>query len=146
MGIIKVDPFRGFDHMLRRMNDVFEDVQRGGVRFEVGDFTPRVDISDDEKQLTISAELPGITKQDVKITVNEDRILTLRGEKRREEKHEDKNFMRVERSYGSFTRSFALPDNVDTESVQASFTDGVLKITLDKTMPAEPKEQEINIQ
>lgn len=146
MGIIKVDPFRGFDTMMRRMNDVFDDVQRGGIRFEVGDFTPRVDISDDENALTIHAELPGIAKDAVKITVSEDRVLTIRGEKKREEKHEDKNYMRVERSYGTFTRSFALPDTVDSENIAANFKDGVLTITMAKREPAKPKELEVAIQ
>jgi len=146
MGIIKVDPFRGFDTMMRRMNDVFDDVQRGGIRFEVGDFSPRVDISDDVNALTINAELPGISKDDVKITVNEDNVLTIRGEKKREEKTEDKNYMRVERSYGSFTRSFALPDTVDSENVSASFKDGVLTISMAKREPAKPKELEVAIQ
>jgi HSP20 family protein len=145
MGIIKVDPFRGFDSMMRRMNDVFEDVNRGGVRFEMGDFTPRVDISNDDKQLVINAELPGITKEDVKITISDDSILTLRGEKKREEKHEDKDYMRVERSYGSFTRSFALPDGIDKNSVKANFSDGILKITLERVAPEEPKELEVSI-
>ena len=146
MGIIKVDPFRGFDTMMRRMNDVFDDVQRGGIRFEVGDFSPRVDIADDENALTINAELPGIGKDDVKITVNEDNVLTIRGEKKREEKTEDKNYMRVERSYGSFTRSFALPDTVDSENISASFKDGVLTIAMAKREPARPKELEVTIQ
>ena len=146
MGIIKVDPFRGFDTMMRRMNDVFDDVQRGGIRFEVGDFSPRVDIADDENALTINAELPGIGKDDVKITVNEDNVLTIRGEKKREEKTEDKNYMRVERSYGSFTRSFALPDTVDSENISASFKDGVLTIAMAKREPAKPKELEVTIQ
>jgi len=146
MGIIKVDPFRGFDTMMRRMNDVFDDVQRGGIRFEVGDFSPRVDIADDEKALTINAELPGIAKDDVKITVNGDNVLTIRGEKKREETQEEKNYMRVERSYGSFTRSFALPDTVDSQNISASFTDGVLTISLAKREPAKPKELEVTIQ
>ncbi len=146
MGIIKVDPFRGFDTMMRRVNEVFDDVQRGGIRFEVGDFAPRVDISDDDKALMITAELPGINKEDVKITVNEDNVLTIRGEKRREEKHEEKNYMRVERSYGSFTRSFALPDTVISDDVKASFDNGVLTIALAKREPAKPKELEVAIQ
>ena len=77
MGIIKVDPFRGFDTMMRRVNEVFDDVQRGGIRFEVGDFAPRVDISDDDKALMITAELPGINKEDVKITM-QNNVLTIR--------------------------------------------------------------------
>lgn len=148
MSIIKVDPFRGFDSMMRRMNDVFEEVNRGGIRFEVGDFTPRVDIAETDSALTVHAELPGIDKKDVKITVNDGNILTIAGEKKREEKTEDKekNYMRIERSYGSFARSFTLPDNVSTENINAAFDNGVLTITVPKKEPAKPKELEVTIQ
>jgi HSP20 family protein len=145
MGIIKVDPFRGFDSMIRRVNEVFDDVNRGGIRFEIGDFTPRVDISDTDAALTFHAELPGMSKEDVKISITDGNMLTIRGEKKREEKTEEKNFLRVERSWGSFTRSFALPDNLDTDKVNAEFENGVLNVAIPKREPSKPKEQEINI-
>lgn len=148
MSIIKVDPFRGFDTMMRRMNDVFDEVNRGGIRFEVGDFTPRVDVAETDGSITLHAELPGIDKKDVKITINDGNILTIAGEKKREEKTEDKekNYMRIERSYGSFARSFTLPDNVATENISAAFDNGVLTITVPKKEPAKPKELEVTIQ
>jgi len=146
MSIIKVDPFRGFDTMMRRMNDVFEDLNRGGMRFEIGEFTPRVDVAEDDKQVTFHAELPGMGKEDVKVTINDDNVLIISGEKKREEKTEQKNYMRVERSYGSFTRSFLLPENLATENVDAKFENGVLNIAIPKKEPAKPKQQEITIQ
>jgi HSP20 family protein len=146
MSIIKVDPFRGLDTMMRRMNDVFEDINRGGIRFEIGEFTPRVDVAEDDKQVTFHAELPGIAKEDVKVTITDENVLTISGEKKREEKTEDKNYMRVERSYGSFTRSFVLPADLATESVDAKFEHGVLHIAIPKKEPAKPKQQEITIQ
>ncbi|MBI2793991.1 MAG: Hsp20/alpha crystallin family protein [Ignavibacteria bacterium] len=145
MGIIKVDPFRGFDNMLRRVGEVFDDVNRGGVRFEIGDFSPRVDIADTDTSITFHAELPGLVKSDVKIAITDGNVLTIRGEKKREEKTEEKNFLRVERSWGSFTRSFALPDNLDTSKVDASFENGVLNVSIPKAEPSKPKEQEISI-
>jgi len=145
MGIIKVDPFRGFDNMLRRFNEVVEDVNRGGIRFEIGDFSPRVDIADTDGAVTFHAELPGLSKDDVKISITDSNVLTIRGEKKREEKKEEKNFLRVERSWGSFTRSFALPDNLNTDKVDASFENGVLNISIPKMEPAKSKEQEVNI-
>lgn len=145
MGIIKVDPFRGLDTVMRRVNDFYEDVNRGGIRFEVGDFQPRVDISEDATSVTIHAELPGIAKEDVKITITDQSVLTIRGEKKRETKSAERNFMRIERSYGSFTRSFTLPDNLKNSDVNASFDGGVLTITIPKAEPAKPKEQEITI-
>jgi HSP20 family protein len=146
MSIIKVDPFRSFDGVLRRMNDVFDDLQKGGIRFEVGDFSPRVDIADSATEVTLHAELPGLEKENVKITINEQNVLTIRGEKKREEKTEERNYMRVERSYGSFARSFALPDKLRTAEISASFNNGVLTITIPKAEPVLPTEQEITIQ
>jgi HSP20 family protein len=146
MTMIKVDPFRGFDTVVRRMGDVFDDIQRGGIRFEVGDFNPRVDVANDANGLTIHAELPGMEKSDVKITITDGNVLTIRGEKKREEQHKEKNFMRVERSFGSFARSFTLPDGMRTDAVNASFENGVLTITIPKTEPVAPQEQEISIQ
>jgi len=145
MSIIKVDPFRNFDSMFRRMNNVIDDIQKGGIRFEVGDFSPRVDVAEGAANIIIHAELPGLAKENVRITINEQNVLTLRGEKVREEKSEDKNFVRVERSFGSFSRSFVLPDNLATDNVQASFDNGVLTVTIPKREPAKPKEQEISI-
>ena len=146
MGIIKVDPFRGLDSMVRRMGDVFDDVQRTGVRFEVGDFTPRVDVTEDDNHVVFAVELPGLAKDDVKITITDENILTIRGEKKREEKHESKNYMRTERSFGSFTRSFVLPDDINNESINAVFNNGVLNVELAKREPAQPKEIEVTIQ
>jgi HSP20 family protein len=145
MSIIKVEPFRGFEHMFRRVNALMDDIDKGGIRFEIGQFTPRVDIAESDKALMIHAELPGMAKDDVKITVSDDNILTIRGEKKREEKTEDKNYMRVERAYGSFTRSFTLPDNLDTARIAAQFENGVLNVSIPKTEPVKPKETEISI-
>ena len=146
MTMIKVDPFRSFDTVVRRMGDVFDDIQRGGIRFEVGEFSPRVDVSNNASGVTFHVELPGIEKNDVKITITDGNILTIRGEKKREEKHEGSNYMRVERSFGSFTRSFTLPDGLRTDTVNANFDNGVLSISIEKAEPVAPKEQEINIQ
>lgn len=144
MTLVKFEPFRGFESLSRRMNEIFGDLEKG-VRFEIGDFSPRVDIAEDEKNVYLHAELPGIERENVKISVSEDRVLTLKGEKKREEKVESKNFVRVERNYGSFTRSFALPENINVEKVEAKFANGVLDLVLPKTEPAKPKEVDISI-
>lgn len=145
MAVIKVDPFRGLDSMMRRVNEFYEDVNRGGIRFEVGDFQPRIDISEDATSVTIHAELPGIKKEDVKITITDQNVITIRGEKKRDERSAERNFMRIERTYGSFTRSFTLPENIQSDNVNASFDGGVLTIALIKAEPAKPKEQEVTI-
>lgn len=144
MTLVKFEPFRGFENLTRRVNDIFGDLEKG-VRFEIGDFAPRVDISEDDKNVYVHAELPGVPKENVKITVSEDRVLTIKGDKKREEKTENLNFVRVERSYGSFTRSFMLPDNVDYESINAKFDAGVLDLSLPKVQPQKPKEREVAI-
>jgi len=144
MTLVKFEPFRGFESLSRRMNEMFGELEKG-VRFEIGDFSPRVDIAEDEKNVYLHAELPGIERENVKISISEDRVLMLKGEKRREEKVENKNYVRVERNYGSFTRSFALPDNINVEKVDAKFENGVLNMTLPKNEPTKPKEVFISI-
>lgn len=148
MGIVKFDPFRGFESLAHRMNTVLNDFEKG-FSVEYGSFAPRIDIYEDEKQVYLHAELPGVKKEDVKITINEDNLLTIRGEKRREEKDEEtiekRSYIRIERSFGEFTRSFILPDNVKKDSISAKYEDGILTMTLEKAEPAKPKEMEISI-
>ena len=121
--------------------DVFEK----GFSFEMGAFSPRVDITEDDNNLFVHAELPGMSKDQVKVSVNEDRLLTIQGEKKKEEKKEDKSLIRIERNFGSFTRSFSLPENVDVENISAKFENGVLELSLKKIEPPKPKEIEVKI-
>lgn len=146
MAIIKYDPFRGFDSLARRMNNLMNNYDRG-LDVNYGQFDPKVDITDDEKHLYIHAEMPGIKKEDIKVTVSDENVLVIKGKKENETKEEDKkrNYLRMERSYGEFTRSFALPENVNTEDIQAKFEDGVLNLTFEKTEPEQPKERQIEI-
>lgn len=108
----------------------------------MGDISPSVDIFEEGGEMVVKAELPGITKEDLKVTIT-DNILTLTGEKKQEEKIEKKDYHRVERSYGSFTRSFRLPDNVDGDKAKASFKDGVLEVRVPKTK--ETKQKKVTI-
>ncbi len=148
MGLVKFDPMRSFDTLSRRMGNFLSDFDNG-VNFEFGGFSPRVDISEDEKNLYLEAELPGIKKEEVKVTVNNDNMLIIKGEKKRENEVKDDNdratFMRVERSFGEFMRSFVLPDNVKNDSVKARFENGVLKVTVEKVEPEKPKEISVDI-
>lgn len=146
MSIIRFEPFRGFESLVRRMNEFLEDFEKG---FTVGasEFTPRTDISEDEKNIYVSVEVPGISKEDIKVTLNDENVLVIKGEKKRETKTEDKerSYIRVERSFGSFQRSFMLPDNVKKDNIAAKFENGVLTITLEKVEPEPPKQIEISI-
>lgn len=148
MKLVRVNPFAEFDAMTRRM---FNDIDRGGVVFNRSNFTqpvltPRVDVAEDTSNFYINAELAGMSKEDVKIAVNEDRVLTISGEKKQEEETEDKNYFRVERRYGNFSRSFNIPETVDVANIAAKFENGVLHLTLPKTEPAKPSVTEIAIQ
>src|SRR5579872_5925801 len=111
----------------RYMRSFFEDFNRDndGVTAPTA-YVPRVDISEDTNNIYVHAELPGLSKDNVKVTVSEG-ILTIRGEKKHEEKKEDMNYFRIERRYGEFARQFTLPDNVKEEEVNANFNNGVLE-------------------
>lgn len=148
MSIVRFDPMRGFESLARRMNAAANELNKG-FNVEFGGFSPRIDISEDEKFIYIAAEVPGIAKEDIKLTVNDDNMLVIKGTKKCEEKKEENggnvSYLRVERSYGEFLRSFMLPDNVKKDSVNAKFENGVLNITLEKIEPVKPKEIEVSI-
>lgn len=148
MAIMRFDPRRSFEQVAKRMNDFISEFDKG-VSFEFGSFAPRVDISEDEKYFFVQAELPGMRKEDVKLTISDDNLLIIKGEKKREETAENntegKSFIRVERNYGTFTRTFMLPDNVRKDSINARFENGILDITLEKIEPEKPKEMEVEI-
>lgn len=101
-----------------------------------------VDVVENNEAYVIKAELPGISKNDVKITLHEN-VLTIKGEKKQEKEEKDRNFHRVERSYGSFERSFTLPSGVKDDKIEAAYKDGILTITLPKAEEAKPKEIEV---
>ncbi|GAB1371864.1 Hsp20/alpha crystallin family protein [Candidatus Kapaibacterium sp.] len=148
MTLVKYDPFRGFNNMARRMNTLISEFEPK-LSIETGDFLPRVDISENEKQITIHAEMPGLSRDDFKLTVTDDKVLVLKGSKKREkeDKSDEKGvtYHRIERSCGEFTRSFVLPDYVKEDSINAKFENGVLTVTLDKSEPVMPKEIEISV-
>ena len=105
---------------------------------------PAVDVTEDEKGYTIAAELPGIDEKDLDVSLTGD-ALTIKGEKHAEKEERDKNYYVSERSYGSFRRSFALPENVDRNAVGASFAKGVLTVTLPKTAQARKEAKKIEV-
>lgn len=144
MTLVRFEPYRGFERLGRKMNTFMDDFEKG-FSFEMGAFSPRVDITEDDNNLFVHAELPGMSKDQVKVSVNEDRLLTIQGEKKKEEKKEDKSLIRIERNFGSFTRSFSLPENVDVENISAKFENGVLELSLKKIEPPKPKEIEVKI-
>ena len=105
---------------------------------------PAVDVGEDEKAYTVTAELPGIEEKDLDVTVTGD-VLVLKGEKKQEKEEKNKNYYLSERSYGSFQRSFALPDGVDRSKISAAFSKGVLTVTLPKSVDSQKPQKKIEI-
>lgn len=145
MKLTKWDPFREMEDMFDRYTRALSWPQRGSQEvIATGDWAPRVDIAETDKDFSIKAEIPEVKKEDVKVTV-ENGVLTIRGERKQEKEEKNKKFHRVERFYGSFTRSFTLPDNVDESKIEASFKDGMLNLQIPKTEETKPKAFEIEL-
>ncbi len=145
MNIVKYDPFRELNTLQNEMNRLFTGAfPRGLSQEEItrGAWTPSVDIDEGKDQLVLEAELPGMKRQDVELSI-ENNIITLRGERKFEKKEENDNYHRVERGYGSFTRSFTLPPTVSGEGATANFIDGILRISLPKREEAKARKIEI---
>ncbi len=143
MTLIKFEPLRELENFNNRIQRFFGEYP---MNFEWShSFNPRVDISEDEKNIFINAEIPGVKKDEIKISL-QDNILTISGEKKSEtEEKKDKNFYRSERIFGSFTRSFTLPDEINPDKVEAKFEDGILKVKIEKSESKEVKERFIDI-
>lgn len=151
MAITRWNPFRELEEMNDRLNRAFgrsalaRDLDANGKDALVGfDWAPSVDITENNEEFQIKAELPEVKKEDVKIHV-EDGVLTLTGERKQEKEEQNKRWHRVERSYGSFMRSFTLPTNIDDAKIRAEFKDGVLTMRLPKSATAKPKSIEVKL-
>ena len=146
MALIRWDPFRDLLSLQDRMNRLFEESMTRNKVFEealtTGVWSPVVDIYDTDTSVILKAEPPGMTKDDIMIEINENNLI-LKGERKFQKDIKEENYHRIERSYGSFSRSFTLPDTVDRERVSASFKDGILEITIPKIEGARPKQIEI---
>lgn len=137
---------------LREIEDIFDTSrQLGPHRLRMRDlestaeWAPKVDIAETDQEFIIKAEIPDVKKDDVKVTV-ENGALTIHGERKQEKEEKGKKFHRIERYYGSFTRSFTLPDNVDATKIKASFKDGMLNLHIEKTEEAKPKAIDVKIE
>jgi len=126
----------------RLFDGLFGDSDRDGNI--MASWSPRADVTENSDSYLIKVELPGVSKNDVKITLREN-ILTIKGEKKAEKEEKEHNYHRIERSYGSFERSFSMPGNVKGEKIDASYKDGVLTVTLPKIEEAKPKEIEVKV-
>ncbi len=148
MNLIKWDPFRELEDVSTRLNRIFGRTlarsESGNEMLAVADWAPTVDISETDTAYLIKGEIPGVKKEDVKVTI-EDGMLTIQGERKQEKEEKGKKFHRVECSYGSFMRSFRVPDDADENKVKAEFKDGMINVTLPKSAKAEDKSKAINV-
>ena len=148
MALVRWDPFRELEDVSDRLNRMFArnaiPTSNGKETMIVADWTPSVDISETEGEYQIKAEIPDVKKDDVKITL-EDGVLTIQGQRKQEKEERGTKYHRIERSYGSFARTFSLPDVIEVEKVKAEFKDGVLHLHLPKSEKAKPKTIEVKV-
>ena len=148
-GLTRWNPFREMEDLQKRLDTLFhlEPARLSGKTEEsitVARWAPLVDVTEDDREYLIKAELPEVRKEDVKVTV-ENGVLTIAGERKLEKEDKNRKYHRVERAYGSFVRSFSVPDDADHTRVSADFRDGVLTLHLIKHEKAQPKSIEIKV-
>ncbi|HTW46325.1 MAG TPA: Hsp20/alpha crystallin family protein [Acidobacteriaceae bacterium] len=147
MAITRWDPFRDVMTLQNRVNSLLQEFGRGQGdqdALTTAAFVPPVDIYEDEHRIVLKLEVPGLTEKDLDIQL-ENQVLTVKGERKFEKEEKEENFHRIERRYGSFYRSFTIPNTVDPESVKAGYDAGVLKIELAKRAEAKPKQIKVEV-
>jgi HSP20 family protein len=147
--LTRLEPLREMEDFQNRLSTLFGRPLRrpdghGREEITLADWTPLADITEDEKEYLIKAELPEVKKEDVKVTV-ENGVVTITGERKFEKEEKKKKYHRVERGYGTFMRSFGLPDDADANKVKAEFKNGLLTVRLPKSEHAKPKQIEVNV-
>lgn len=144
----QLNPWRELEEVQKRLSAIWggAPAKAGGQKeaISVAEWSPLVDITEDEKEYLIKAELPDIKKDDVKLTV-QDNVLAISGERKYEKEEKDTKYHRVERAYGSFLRSFTLPEDADGSKVAAEYKDGILKVHLPKSAQVKPKSIEVKV-
>ena len=142
------EPFREMEDLQNRLSTLFgrTPMRRGNGKENITlpEWTPLADITEDDREYVVKAELPELKKEDVKVTV-ENGVLTISGERKFEKEEKKKKYHRVERGYGSFVRTFALPEDADANKVKAQFKQGILEVHLPKNEKAKPKQIEVNV-
>ncbi len=141
----RFEPCRGASTLQDQLNRVFNDVfERAGEESNLTSWAPAVDIFETEHELVVKADLPDVDPKDLDIGV-ENNILTIRGERKFEKKVSEDEYLRVERAYGSFSRSFSLANTVNAEAIKADYQNGVLTLTIPKREEAKPKQIKVNV-
>ena len=142
------NPFKELEDMEKRFSSYFGrpgiSTESGKEAMTVAEWSPRVDITEDDKEYVIKADLPEVKKEDIKLTV-QDNVMSISGERKYEKEEKGKKYHRVERAYGSLMRSFTLPEDADGSKVNAEYKDGVLNVRLPKSEKAKPKSIEVKV-
>jgi HSP20 family protein len=144
--ITRRDPFRTLSTFQEQMNRLFEDAFGRSQSDEsaLTTWAPAVDIYETENELVLRADLPGLTDKDIDVRV-ENNMLTLRGERKFEKKVSEDDYLRVERSFGAFSRSFSLPNTVNTDAILAEYTNGVLNVRMPKREESKPRQVKVAV-
>jgi HSP20 family protein len=145
---VKREEYHPFSLLRQEMNTLFDNFLSGfelePFKGRFGAFSPSIDVKESEKDISVTAELPGIDDKDIDVSLTRD-SLTLKGEKKEEKEEKGKDFYRMERSFGTFTRTIPLPSEIDTDKVKAEFKKGVLTVTLPKTAKAIKEKKKISV-
>ena len=146
MSMTRWEPFRGLTTLQDQVNRLFEDsVVRGrSGQAELASWAPAVDIFETENELVVKADLPEVQEKDIDVRV-ENHTLTIRGERKFSNEVREDNYLRIERAYGTFTRSFSLPNTVNTEAIKADYHNGVLTVRMPKREETKPKQIKISV-
>jgi len=144
MSITRFDPFRHLTAWQDQMNRLFDTVRFQPEESTLTTWAPSVDIYETENELVLKADLPDINEKDIDVRI-ENNMLTIRGERKFEQKVKEENYLRIERSYGSFSRSFSLPATVNAEAIKAEYKNGVLTVAVPKRAEAKPKLVKVNV-
>jgi len=137
--ISRWEPFRGISTLQDQVNRLFENSFHGRCDSSLTSWAPAVDVHETEDEIVVTADIPGMNEKDLDVRV-ENNMLTISGERTAEKNVKEDNYLRVERSCGSFSRNFALPNTVNTESVAAAYSNGVLTVKLPKREETKPKQ------
>jgi HSP20 family protein len=144
----RLDRWKELEDMEKRLSTYLDrpavQTETGKEAMTVAEWSPLVDITEDDKEYLIKADLPEVKKEDVKLTVQDD-VMSISGERKYEKEEKGKKYHRIERAYGSFMRSFTLPEDADGSKVSAEYKDGVLKVHLPKSEKAKPKSIEVKV-
>ena len=144
----ELTPFREFDRMSKEMDRLWDFFLEGGLRRrteEAGEWLPSLNVAETKNELVVKAEVPGMDFKDIDISLS-DGVLTIKGEKKQEKEEKEADYHLVERSYGVFTRSIPLPQEVESDKISASYKDGVLKVMLPKSEETKKKEIRIKVE